>query len=324
MSENQRAAPYTERLPVLGVPTTFESNEREVVELAAREYGAWRALMQTPSLLSGSRTVVRVLVEDRSMRSSGGRSEGGFAYTVREPHRMEVHGELGHGVADALRRQSLAHVEAELLEQPEMLVRGLLEPLTLFLLGPLDRVPLHAAGILRDGVGVVIAGRSGAGKSTLAYAASRAGFSVLADDPVYVQVEPGLRVWGRHARVHLRPDAASLFPELGGLPPTELPGGKRKLVVETAAGPRHAERVGLCVLDREPGQPAGLTPISAAEAVSELTARLDPGFDLFRDQIGDRVARVAERGAWVLRPGSDPRAGVALLQEAAAAIASRP
>jgi hypothetical protein len=243
---------------------------------------------------------------------------------VPDPTRLFVVGDGGVGVADTSRLESLAWVGPDLVSRPDRFIDGMLEPLTLFLVGAQDRQPVHAAAVARGGAAILLAGPSGAGKSTLAYALVRTGFALLADEPTYVQLEPRLRVWGRRPRIHLAPDAVRHFPELEGIPPTRLPSGKTKIVLDRPGGrrTRYAERAGVCLL-RRGGAPA-LERTSPEEVVAELMTRLDPGFDLFAGTIGERIRRVAEGGAWHLTVGDSPDEVLPLLEEVACDLERRP
>jgi hypothetical protein len=169
-------------------------------------------------------------------------------------------------------------------------------------------------------VAILLAGPSGAGKSTLAYAAVRDGFAVLADEPVYVQMRPGLRVWGRRGRLHLATDAVDHFPELAALSPRRLVTGKTKIVVDGSPHVPYAERAVLCLIDTEPAPRAGLERLAPEQAVTALTASHDPGYALFADTIRARIVRVAEGGAWRLRRTRDPADVIPLLR----GLADRP
>ena len=46
--------------------------------------------------------------------------------------------------------------------------------------------PVHAALVVKDGVGIMLCGDSMAGKSTLAYACARAGWSYVTDDGTFL------------------------------------------------------------------------------------------------------------------------------------------
>ena len=83
------------------------------------------------------------------------------------------------------------------------------------------------------------------------------------------------------------------------------------------AGPRYAERVGICLLRRGSGIRPGLERISVGQAVAEVGTRLEPGFGLFASTIGERIARIAERGAWALTLAGAPDGAVPFLDEIA-------
>jgi hypothetical protein len=67
-----------------------------------------------------------------------------------------------------------------------------------------------------------------------------------------------------------------------------------------------------------------LERVTTGEAVERLARDLDPGFDLYADTIGERVRKVAERGAWRLSLGDSPIDAIPLLEEVEAALASGP
>jgi hypothetical protein len=67
--------------------------------------------------------------------------------------------------------------------------------LTWGLLGQCNGLLLHAAGVVRDGVGYVLAGRSGAGKSTLSGFCQDCGWEILNDDRVIVHPDPVTGQW---------------------------------------------------------------------------------------------------------------------------------
>ncbi|HSR43188.1 MAG TPA: hypothetical protein VLL48_13465, partial [Longimicrobiales bacterium] len=318
---------------------TFATNSPDVLRLVREVYGRWADLPRREAVGSPSDARVEIVVAGPSR--SGAPGEAGHAGVGGEPAgrastrgaatvvggsggglgtlRIDLPG--GRGTADPLRSESRARVTPGLVANRDVFVEELLEPLTLFLLSARDRQPVHAAAVGRGDTAVLLAGPSGAGKSTLAYAASRSGFRVLADEPVYVQLHPRLRVWGRRSRIHLTPEARDHFPELAGVEARDLPSGKRKVVVDPGdGGLPYAERAGLCILAPGSGGRPSLEPVSPERAVAELATELDPGYDLFADTIDERIARVAEGGAWRLRLTRDPQAAVPLLGEALARV----
>lgn len=82
-------------------------------------------------------------------------------------------------------------------------LRAVLHHALAHLLGSCDRLLVHAAAVARDGAAALLTGPTGAGKSTTAYAAWKAGWSVLADDWVLIAPSAaGCRVCGLHRRPH--------------------------------------------------------------------------------------------------------------------------
>ncbi len=305
--------PHTVTLPVLGVETLFSTNAPGVLAAIEQCYGAWRAIADSSDLVSPSAAEVKIVLQE----GRGGDSDArGFTYRVPDPTRLMVSAPSSFGVADTIRLQSIAYVDASLVARPAALIEGVLEPLTLFLLGALDRQPVHGAAIQRGDIALVLAGPSGVGKTTLTYAAQRHGFMVLGDEPVYVQMEPDLRVWCRTSPIRPSPGARAHFPELGGLQATTLPNGKTKILVE-AGDPahRHADRVGLCLLRRGEGATPELAQLTPAQAADDVTSRPEQGYDLYAATLRDRIIRVAQRGAWGLAVAGTPHDLIPFLQQ---------
>lgn len=201
-------------------------------------------------------------------------------------------------------------ISAQYLESPHDLRQDVLEPLVLMMLTRRDRTPLHAAAFIADGLAILLAGRTGAGKSCLARAADAAGFQVLSEDTVYVQLIPHLRIWGWPVAAHLLPQDS---PDRTG--PTRLRGGTVKHVV-TLRSASHAaiacDRAVLCLLSRAPDGEVVLAPLPVAE-VEERLWPLDEGFDLMPGPIAKALALLATGGAWDLRLSDDPSEAVRLL-----------
>jgi hypothetical protein len=287
-------------LPVLGMPVRFESNSAAVLQVAEETFGGWRVLEGHPRWITpgGVRVRIRVL--------PGG--EGGGLTPVNHgvPRRQLLLLNSGgcHGYADAQLGVGVAEVSEALLAHPEHFRHGVLEAQTLFMAARRDRDPLHAAALVRGEHALLLAGPSGVGKSTLVYAAMRAGMRVLSEDGVFLQRQPR-RVWALPRKVHLKPDAPRFFPELEGLAPRLLANGKWKLALplpaESAAPWPAVERAGICLLRR--GEAVGVERLGADEVVRALTSRVEGGFDLYTDSVGERIRALAEHGAWRLTLG---------------------
>ena len=305
------------QLPVLGVRSTFVTDSNDITAAIQDCFGAWAALGASGEPLSTASPTVRIFTH----AGAAADSTPTFRHHAPDRNTLLITSVDCIAVADAARGESLAYVPRGITRHRAEFLDGVLEPLTLFLLGALDRQPLHAAAIARNGTAIVLAGASGAGKSTLVYAARTHGFHILADEPVYVQLAPSLRVWGRRPRLHLTAEAATHFPELHDAAPVRLTSGKSKIVIDSAdPGQRYADNAGLCLLERGAHSTPSLERIEPAEAVTAMTARLDPGYHLFGDTIGERIARIAERGAWRLALTDSPHDALPLLDEIAAEL----
>lgn len=321
----------------LGVATRFEADSAELLATVQTAYDEARA-EESPAPGPGGRgasAIPRVVLLSGTERADAPGSDGGAPLRVaadRDLLLLDAPDALGRARRTGM--AAVARLAPALLATPERL-HAVLDALVLFLLTPLDRQPVHAAAVAHGGAGLALAGRGGAGKSTLAYAALAAGLDVQGDDAVYVQLEPAPRVWTLRRPLHLAPEAARWFPELAGRPAVLRANGKRRIAVMPAARtapdapppaagwkggaavpPLTAVRTwGLCVLERVPGAAPGAVPIAAEDAVAHVVTNLEPGFDVWRETIGARVAALARGGAWRLRVGDDPRAAVPVIRE---------
>jgi hypothetical protein len=310
-------------LPVLGIPVRFEANDRRPIEIAEEAFGAWRTLESNPGLIDHTPLLVRVLV---GPGREGGGAHAPLVHRPAGPGRVTITSPGSRAVADVGRREATIRVTEELLGDRQHFRYGVLESVTLCMLSSRDRQPVHAAAITRANAVLVLAGPSGTGKSTLAYAAAtRLGCRILAEDVVNVQMRPALRLWGLPGFLHLPPHAARHFPELARNAPTLSANGKTRIAValERIGALPHspfATRAGICILERGDG-PASLEPLEPAAVVAALTTKLEPGFDVYADTVGDCLAAMAAAGGWRLRTTARPADAYPLLDRALAAIA---
>jgi len=305
---------YAETRLILGIPARFESNAEEVIAAVRRAFAAWPVADAQP------RVHVRFHVTE-----SGGEGDSGAHIQYEIPVPTRVIFRSGHSLveADAVERVATGRVTRAMLGNTELFRYGLLEAATLFLLTRLDRIPFHAAGLIRGDGALLLAGRSGAGKSTLAWAALRsdAGFGMLAEDCVYIQTEPESRVWGWPGFFHLSLEAAAFFDELRSHEPFIMASGKRKIALKARAitsSPVKGHWVGratVCLIERSGGPPR-LEPLDSQEAECLLFSAIEEGFDLFADRLPSAVRPFLIPHAWRLDPGPDPSMAVPLLLEA--------
>ncbi len=291
-------------LVVMGIPVRLEADGPGLLDAALAACAAWPRAGRAGSEGSGG---IRV-----ALRLGSGEAGGGAPAVRLAGERLALEGPGVRGEADAARREAVCTVPPELVGDPGRLAAEVVDTLVLFLLTRAGRVPLHAAGVLLGDTAVVLAGRSGTGKSTLALAAQRAGLRVLSDDAVYVQLEPGLRVWGFPRPIHLLPGAAHAAADAGGV--LRLRGGRWKVAVPPGewVGEPVAERAVLCLL--EPGRAVAVEPIAADAAVEAVMKSLEPGFDHFRRQVNAAARALAAGGAWRLTLSPDPAEAIAALR----------
>jgi len=301
------ALSYTLALPVLGVPVRFESTSAAVIRIAEEAYGGWRVLLNRPDLIADDQVRIRVFVEEVDAPLQ---ARPAMVYRLADPDRVVLRTRGCVGVTDVARRDGVAWVDPALVADRETFRYAVLEAMTQSVLTFLDRMPMHAAAIERDGTALLLAGPSGSGKSTLTYAAARCGFRVLAEDLVFVQSVPDFRVWGLPGYIHLPLTARDRFPDLAETLPRLLANGKEKIAVPLAGIGAMPDlpvvpRAGICVLARASGAPQ-LSRVTGHTLEKELSERLEPGFDRFRESVGDVIRHLARHGGWRLALSPDP------------------
>jgi hypothetical protein len=310
-------------IPVLGIPTRFESNSPAILRVAEEAFGAWKVLCDGQPL-DGPPALVRI---DMRPGDEGGVARVPTRWTPADGGAWRLETPGSSGLSDPAARVARAAVTEALVADREHFRYGVLEALTLSLLTQYDRQPLHAAALVRGRTVLLLAGPSGMGKSTLVYAAVRAGLQVLAEDMVFLQLRPGLRVWGMPGYLHPDPGAREHFPELADSAPAVRANGKAKLALSLhalgAAAPWPVvERAGVCILERGTEGPS-LVSLSAAEVERALTAEMEEGFDRFVDTIGAGIRLLAEHGGWRLTLAGPPDAALPLLAQMFDALDSR-
>jgi hypothetical protein len=138
---------------------------------------------------------------------------------------------------------------------------------------------LHAACVIKQNRGVLLAGNSGAGKSSLSYACARRGWTFVSDDAsAFRRESPRPMVIGNPQKFRFREPADKLFPELQGLKSTHRAYGKPTIEVrtETLEGINRAceSSVDAIVFLNRPDHNGGapsLRPLSPEEAWERLS-----------------------------------------------------
>jgi hypothetical protein len=296
-------------IPVLGIRVTFESNDAQVIEVVEEAFHAWHNVEHSPRLISDISARFHIHVE------AGDESEPGHHVEVRtrspDLPRTLLGSARSVGIADAARREAVLYTTTGLVRDTHHFRYNVLEALTFGVLTRLDRMPLGAACITKGDTALLLAGSGGSGRSTLAYTAARAGYGVLSEERVTVQLEPRLRLWGTPGWLHLPVDATDHFEELAGRGPDLVVRGTPRIAIRTGsldALPTMpvAQRAAVCVLAPAMEDEPTLETLGSDELQEAMIAGLDPSADLFSDSIGDSIAVLAGHGGWRLRVGSDP------------------
>lgn len=302
------AGAYRRARRILGFPVGVRSDSRPLIDLFDDAFAAWPRTRATP--------IIRLRLDVRHARRAPGAPR---TYDWTDA-RMVIAGDGVHVDARADRGRARGLIAEARLEDPDDLRYGVVEAATLFMLTARGRVPFHAAALVRGGVAVLLTGPSGAGKSTSAYAAVRAGWALLSDDTVFLEAGARPRVWGWPGFLHVGVNAAAFFPELRDREPRVQANGKPKIAIAARRSRRPwTSSAVLCLLRRGSGDPA-VQPVALDEALDEVTARLEPGFDRFADALPQVLGPGIAPIAWRLDPGDDPGRVPALLDRIAAAV----
>lgn len=300
---------HTTTIPVLGVPLQIRSNAPDIIALAATAFARWRSL--DPALVARDlHASLDIVVHP------GDEAPLPTALVLRRHGSMFVAaGGANLFVTDLQRAHATVFLTPTALANPSWVDWHALA-WGRFVVSLTDRVPFHAAAVVRNGTAVLLIGSSGVGKSTLAYACARAGWQILAEEVVHVSLRHGLRLWGDPAVIGLSEDAIRWFPELAGHPVSIRPDGKRwrPVPVPTSAlGPlMHTGPIVLCRLDRGDGAQAEVERMDAPTDVRAFF-EVEDGFDQMPEQFPAAAAAMLEQPVVKIHLDSDPRRAVELV-----------
>jgi hypothetical protein len=239
----------------LGYPVDIETEAPEVAAAAFESWGGWRQIFDAPALR------IDVVVRESPAPPSAPR----FSAT---PSVLEwIADEDNRAMFDCRVRAGRLQITRSVLERPQWFRFHFLEALVLTALDAVAFTPVHAACVAHGNRGLLLCGDSGAGKSSLAYACVRSGWRFVSDDAVHIAMGHGGLVVGNPRRLHLRPGAAALFPEIGETAPVKQPNGKEAIEVAVCGPTSDCTTVARCVfLSRDAACRTEFRPIGAARA----------------------------------------------------------
>jgi len=181
------------------------------------------------------------------------------------------------------------------------------------LLRPHGLLPLHAAGLVRAGEGVLISAHSGAGKSTLALALVRQGWGFLSDDALLLEERgSGIEALPFRRTFGLLPETLAWLSVPGGTwTPHPSDGRKRSVPLADLLPEQAVERCrpSVLVFPQILDTPASrLQPLRPAEALTRLMRQsglitLDPGWT--REHMAVLGRLVAQARSYRLLAGRD-------------------
>lgn len=138
-------------------------------------------------------------------------------------------------VADGQRGFAFVCITPQLLATSPQHVQMLIEAAAQVITSARDFIQLHAACVVKEGVGLLLQAPSGTGKSTLSMACLARGYQLLSEDIAHLKIEPQrVSVWGVTNKLRVLPDTLKLFPQLE-INPEQLPvndQGKLELDIE--------------------------------------------------------------------------------------------
>ena len=208
-----------------GFPVQLSSNSAHVIEAAETSWGTYRCRFRRPPL------DVRCFVSESA----------GPACTEPPVFRSQRHllsivaDNENFALLDLEQGFSFGWMTSATVQSMEYFRQCFLDVMIYPLLEIRDLVTLHAACVMYQGRGILLAGDSGAGKSSLAYACARHGWTYVSDDAsAFIRSAERPEIVGHPQKFRFREPVGQLFPEFLGLKSTLRAYGKPTIEVKTA------------------------------------------------------------------------------------------
>ncbi len=314
---------YSTHHRALGLALRFETNDSRIHQAAIDSFGPLvvpHAAIDTDALI---RIFVHHVDEEPGFRPRQPlvRSYDGM-FSIAASRSSVVSGSSATGTA-------MGFVSNTVADSIDYVRSVFVQSTFLAIVHPRSLVAVHSACLARDGRAIMLRGDSGAGKSTLAYAALRRGYSLVAEDVIFLRSRSGrthgpippddIEIHGLPWTMHLLPDAADLFPELALLPAFERPDGRLKLGIRIedqfpGQALPHAPLGSLVFVTRGNRATPSLTILSRPEALARLEST---AIHYERDENAEHAIWDAflSHPAFLLETSPDPHANAAILDE---------
>jgi len=310
---------YEIELSVMDQPLKFQCNDSKLIEAAVNTFGRF-----PPHGSSRDPLVVQVFIRDSISDNCPGAS------AIQKEHPISVYNQ-GHlvllniginnnAVADLRSGFAYAILTPEFAADISAVRYSFIEALPQILLGGRDYVAIHAACVVKDGIGTLLCASSGMGKSTLAFACLDLGYQILAEDVVQVQImDGGIRLWGIPWKFHLLPDSRRFFPGLPEISPKIQSNGEWKLEIELedllpGSAVTSAALGAVVFLERELGTTCRMQVIDSHRAFQ----RFEPiwSWDIpWQKEYEKQMVGLIEKNTYQLSMNGSPHEAAALLIE---------
>ena len=200
----------------LGLLLRVESNDHRIHQVAVASFGPVLHVTDGATPDACIRLFVHHVDEEPGFRPRQPliRSWGG-AFTIAASRSSVMSGDVNRGTA-------MGFVSETIVANADYLRSAFIQTAFLQIAQARSIVAVHSACLARDGRALILRGDSGSGKSTLAYAALRRGYSLVAEDVIFLRsrsdqfegvIRPDdIEVHGMPWTLHLLPEAGQLFP----------------------------------------------------------------------------------------------------------------